>query len=171
MSRRSGNLQRTLPNVVHVEENLFTCSQDTQDKIKAVIRETRAQPGLVVASCSPRTPRTPVPGNHPGGRPSTSTCLKMANIRDPEHLGSTLNQPDLATQKAKDLVSMAVGQGQLDRTPVPAPPGCDPPPCWWWGRRPQAGMEAALSAAGQGFEVFPGWNGDSQTGRGGPPMC
>lgn len=29
----------TLPNVVYVEENLFTCSQDTQDKMTAVIRE------------------------------------------------------------------------------------------------------------------------------------
>jgi heterodisulfide reductase subunit A-like polyferredoxin len=28
----------TLPYVVHVEDNLFTCSQDTQDKMKEVIR-------------------------------------------------------------------------------------------------------------------------------------
>ena len=28
-----------LPNVAYVEENLFTCSQDTQDKMVEVIRE------------------------------------------------------------------------------------------------------------------------------------
>jgi hypothetical protein len=45
---------RTLPYVVHVEDNLFTCSQDTQDKIKSVIQENNIN-RVVVASCSPRT--------------------------------------------------------------------------------------------------------------------
>ncbi|MCP3882232.1 MAG: FAD-dependent oxidoreductase, partial [Sulfitobacter sp.] len=44
----------TLPNVVHVEDNLFTCSQDTQDKMKEVIQENEIN-RVVVASCSPRT--------------------------------------------------------------------------------------------------------------------
>ena len=30
---------KTLPGVVHVEDNLYTCSQDTQDKMKEVIKE------------------------------------------------------------------------------------------------------------------------------------
>jgi len=45
---------RTLPNVVYVEENLFSCSQDTQNKITGII----SQKGLnrvVVAACTPRT--------------------------------------------------------------------------------------------------------------------
>ena len=45
---------RTLPHVVHVEDNLFTCSQDTQEKMKAVIQEKGIN-RVVVASCSPRT--------------------------------------------------------------------------------------------------------------------
>ena len=44
----------TLPHVVHVEDNLFTCSQDTQDKMKQVIAEHEIN-RVVVASCSPRT--------------------------------------------------------------------------------------------------------------------
>jgi hypothetical protein len=44
----------TLPYVVHVEDNLFTCSQDTQDKMKQVIQEKGIN-RVVVASCSPRT--------------------------------------------------------------------------------------------------------------------
>ena len=54
---------KTLPNVVHVEDNLFTCSQDTQAQIRDVIKEkdiTR----VVVASCSPRTHEAHVPGDH-----------------------------------------------------------------------------------------------------------
>ncbi len=45
---------RTLPNVVLADENLFTCSQDTQEKIKRLIMEYRIN-RVVVASCSPRT--------------------------------------------------------------------------------------------------------------------
>ncbi len=45
---------RSLPHVVHVEDNLFTCSQDTQEKMKAVIKEKGIN-RVVVASCSPRT--------------------------------------------------------------------------------------------------------------------
>ena len=45
---------KTLPYVVHVEDNLFTCSQDTQEKMKQVIKEKDLN-RVVVASCSPRT--------------------------------------------------------------------------------------------------------------------
>ncbi|MBK5101115.1 MAG: FAD-dependent oxidoreductase, partial [Desulfobacteraceae bacterium] len=45
---------KALPHVVHTEDNLFTCSQDTQDKMKEVIKEKGIN-RVVVASCSPRT--------------------------------------------------------------------------------------------------------------------
>jgi len=44
----------TLPRVVHVEESLFTCAQDSQDHMKAVIQEHNLN-RVVVAACSPRT--------------------------------------------------------------------------------------------------------------------
>ena len=34
---------RTLKNVVHVEDNLYTCSQDTQEKIKNAIKEHQSE--------------------------------------------------------------------------------------------------------------------------------
>jgi hypothetical protein len=43
-ARGPGICRRNLPHVVHVEDNLFTCSQDTQDKMKEVIQE-KYQPG------------------------------------------------------------------------------------------------------------------------------
>lgn len=45
---------RTLPNVVYAEENLYTCSQDTQEKIKKIIKEQGLN-RVIVASCTPRT--------------------------------------------------------------------------------------------------------------------
>ena len=45
---------RTLPNVVLVENNLFTCSTDTQVLIAEKIKELNLN-RIVVAACTPRT--------------------------------------------------------------------------------------------------------------------
>ncbi|MHC4199753.1 MAG: FAD-dependent oxidoreductase, partial [Planctomycetota bacterium] len=45
---------KTLPGVVYSECNLFTCSQDTQEKIKEMIKE-HGLTRVIVASCTPRT--------------------------------------------------------------------------------------------------------------------
>ena len=45
---------KTLPGVVYVEENMFSCSQDTQDKMTQVIKEHRLN-RVVVAACTPKT--------------------------------------------------------------------------------------------------------------------
>ena len=37
--------RKTLPSVVYADENFYTCSQDTQGKIKEVIEENKPQPG------------------------------------------------------------------------------------------------------------------------------
>ncbi|MBW2565903.1 MAG: hypothetical protein JRE24_03255, partial [Deltaproteobacteria bacterium] len=45
---------KTLPYVTYAQENLFSCSQDAQEKMAAVIREEKLN-RVVVAACSPRT--------------------------------------------------------------------------------------------------------------------
>ena len=45
---------RKLPYVVHAESNVYTCADDSQDRIKAKIAEHRLN-RVVVASCTPRT--------------------------------------------------------------------------------------------------------------------
>jgi len=45
---------KTLPNVVYVEDNLFTCSQDTQEKMAEVFKKENLN-RVVVAACTPRT--------------------------------------------------------------------------------------------------------------------
>jgi len=69
-----------LPYVAFSGHNLFTCSQDTQEKIKEVIKEHNLN-RVVVASCSPRT-------HEPLFQETLQACglnkylFEMANIRD-----------------------------------------------------------------------------------------
>jgi heterodisulfide reductase subunit A len=44
---------KTLPGVAYVEENMFSCSQDTQENITEVVKEHRLN-RVVVAACTPR---------------------------------------------------------------------------------------------------------------------
>ena len=97
----------TLPGVVFTDNNLFTCSQDTQDKIKEKIKEERLN-RVVVASCSPKT-------HAPMFMETLEACglnrylFDMANIRNQDSWVHA-NNHELATQKAKDLVRMAVAR-------------------------------------------------------------
>jgi len=45
---------QTLPNVAYSEDNIYTCSAEGIDKIKAAIKEHSLN-RVVVASCTPRT--------------------------------------------------------------------------------------------------------------------
>ncbi len=138
----------TLPEVVYVEENLFTCSQDTQDKMTQVIRDKDLN-RVVVAACSPRT--------HEGLFQETlinaglnGFLLEMANIRNHDSWVHADN-PEAATNKAKDLVRIAVAKARR-LSPL------------HYSQLPMnhkalvvgggvAGMTASLSLAGQGIEV------------------
>jgi len=138
----------TLPHVVVAQENLFTCSQDTQVKIKENIREHRLN-RVVVASCSTRT-HEPLFQDTIREAGLNPYLFSMANIRDQD---SWVHQSDHkgATEKAKDLVKMAVANAAqlspLYKTKLPAT------------KRVLilgggiAGMTAALNVAGHGFEV------------------
>jgi heterodisulfide reductase subunit A len=98
---------RHLPGVVYVEENLFTCSQDTQDKLVEVIKE-KGLNRIVIAACTPKT--------HEDLFRETlmdaglnKYLVEMANIRNQDSWVHS-NEPELATAKAKDLVRMAIAK-------------------------------------------------------------
>ncbi len=140
---------RTLPHVIHVEDNLFTCSQDTQENIKKVIEEKGIN-RVVVASCSPRT-HEPLFQETIREVGLNKYLFEMANIRD-QNTWVHINQPEKATAKAKDLVRMAVAkaayveplsQVMLDVTPAVLVVGGG-----------VAGMEAALGVANQGYQAY-----------------
>ena len=137
-----------LPHVVVAEENLFTCSEDSQVKIKEKIHEHQLN-RVVVASCSVRT-HEPLFQDTIREAGLNTYLFSMANIRDQD---SWVHQSDKesATEKAKDLVRMAVANAaelsSLYRTKLPVT------------KRAVvigggiAGMTAALNVAGEGFEV------------------
>jgi heterodisulfide reductase subunit A-like polyferredoxin len=87
----------TLPHVVYSQENLFSCSQDAQDKLKDVIQEQRLN-RLVVAACSPRT-HEPLFRDTVQSAGVNKYLFEMTNIRDQD---SWVHQDDAeaATQKA-----------------------------------------------------------------------
>ncbi|OGQ12357.1 MAG: 4Fe-4S ferredoxin [Deltaproteobacteria bacterium RBG_19FT_COMBO_46_12] len=139
---------RTLPNVVHVEGNLYTCSQDTQEQIKKMIEEHQLN-RVVVASCTPRT-HEPLFQDTIREAGLNRYLFDMANIRD-QCSWVHMTQPKEATEKAKDLVRMAIAKAAL----------LDPLPTQTVEMNQKAlvigggltGMTAALKIAQSGYEV------------------
>ena len=101
---------RILPNVVYAENNLYTCSQDTQERIKAMIEEHNLN-RVVVASCSPRT-HEPLFQETIREASLNKYLFEMTNIRD-QCSWVHMHEPEKATKKAKDLVRMAVAKARL----------------------------------------------------------
>jgi heterodisulfide reductase subunit A-like polyferredoxin len=142
-------ISKTLPYVVYADDTLFTCSQDSQEKIKEKIKELNLN-RVVIASCTPRThePLFQDTLRQVGLNPH---LFEMANLRD-QNSWVHKNIPGKATEKAIDSVKMAVSKSS-DLYPV---------------RHLQipvmtsaliigggiAGMQAALSIADQGYQVY-----------------
>ncbi|MHB9032421.1 MAG: NAD(P)-binding protein [Anaerolineae bacterium] len=139
---------RTLPYVVYAGRNLFTCSQDTQESMKDIIKEHRLN-RVVVASCSPRThePLFQETIHEVGLNPY---LFELANIRD-QCSWVHMNLPAEATDKAKDLVRMAVSRVVNDRPLRGRPMPVNHSALVIGGGI--TGMTAALKMAGQGYDV------------------
>jgi heterodisulfide reductase subunit A len=139
---------RTLPGVVYVEENLFTCSQDTQDKMTKIIRE-KGLNRVVVAACTPRTHEALFQETLVNAG-LNKYLIEMANIRNQDSWVHS-DDPDAATAKANDLVRMAVAKaflaGPLRETNLPVSRSA------LVVGGGVAGMTAALSLARQGYPV------------------
>ncbi len=96
---------KTLPNVVYAEDNLFTCSSDTQKRIVEIIKEYGIN-RVVVASCTPRT-HEPLFRDTIREAGLNRYLFEMANIRD-QCSWVHMHEPEKATEKAKSLVKGAV---------------------------------------------------------------
>ncbi len=137
-----------LPNVAYTDENLFTCSQDTQEKIKEKIKEHNLN-RVVVASCSPKT-------HEPMFMETLEACglnrylFEMANIRNQDSWIHS-KDPQAATAKAKDLVRMSVARAANLRTLHQKVVPINKRALVIGGG--VAGMNAALGLGRQGFEV------------------
>ena len=140
---------RTLPDVVYVESNLYTCSNDTQEVIKEKILEHQLN-RVIVASCTPRT-HEPLFKSTIRDVGLNQYLFEMANIRD-QCSWVHRNEPQKATEKSKDLVRMAVAKARLleplQQRSVPVTKSA----LVIGGGL--AGMTAAVEMADQGFGVY-----------------
>jgi len=137
---------KDLPNVVYVEENLFTCSQDTQDKMVEVIKEHNLN-RIVVAACTPRT-HEPLFQETLRNASLNAYLFDMANIRN-QCTWVHSDDKEKATEKSKDLVKMSVARTSLLEQIPDISVDVNKSALVIGGG--VAGMTAALSLADQGF--------------------
>ncbi|NIM13942.1 MAG: FAD-dependent oxidoreductase [Candidatus Aminicenantes bacterium] len=140
---------KTLPDIVFAQNNLYTCSGDSCENIKNMIKEHDLN-RVIVASCTPRT-HEPLFRSVLQEAGLNPYLFEMANIRD-QCSWVHMHEPERATKKSKDLVRMAVakarsleplykGKISINRSALVIGGGL-------------AGMTAALQIANQGFEAY-----------------
>ena len=140
---------RTLPYVVYADNNLYTCSQDAQETLKKIIEEQKLN-RIMIASCTPRT-HEPLFQDTIRQAGLNRYLFEMTNIRD-QCSWVHMHQPAEATEKAKDLVRMAIAKAAL----------LEPLPTQMIEMNQKAlviggglaGVTAALKIAQAGFEVY-----------------
>jgi heterodisulfide reductase subunit A len=101
---------KKLPYVEYVADNLYSCSQDTQDTMAQVIKANNLN-RIVVAACTPKT-HEPLFQETLVNAGLNKYLFEMTNIRNQDSWVHKDN-PQEATDKAKDLVRMAVAKVAL----------------------------------------------------------
>jgi heterodisulfide reductase subunit A-like polyferredoxin len=99
----------TLPNVVHAENTMYTCSADSLKLIQERIAEHDLN-RVIVSSCTPRT-HEPIFRDTIRQAGLNPYLFEMANIRDQDSWVHA-QWPERATAKARDLTRMAVARAQ-----------------------------------------------------------
>ena len=96
-----------LPYVELATDKLFACSQDAQDNMAELIKE-KGLNRIVMAACTPKT-HEPLFQDTLVAAGLNKYLFEMANIRNQDSWVHK-NNPEMATEKAKDLVRMAVSK-------------------------------------------------------------
>ena len=138
----------TLPYVEYVNDNLYSCSQDTQETMAAIIKKEKLN-RVVVAACTPKT-HEPLFQETLINAGLNKYLFEMANIRNQDSWVHK-NNPGLATRKAKDLVRMAVSKVSLMEPLKEAELEVNPVAMVLGGGI--AGITAARSLARQGYKT------------------
>jgi heterodisulfide reductase subunit A len=139
----------TLPDVVYSTHTMYTCSDDTQKKIQEAIEEHNLT-RVVVAACTPRTHESIF----------RDTCAKvglnpflfdMANIRD-QCSWVHKNEPELATNKSKDLLRRAIDRCRLLEPLIPEKVDVTKSALVIGGGI--SGIQSAIDISNQGFQTY-----------------
>jgi len=140
---------KTIPDVVYVKENRYTCADPGQEEIRKGIKEHKLN-RVVVAACSPRM-------HEPTFRRAVSEAglnpflYEMANIREFASWCHP-NSPQEATNRAKDSINMAVAKARLMMPLQTIEVSVTNKALVVGGGI--AGMNAALDLAEMGFKVY-----------------
>ncbi len=138
-----------LPYVDYVTDNLYTCSQDTQDTMTQVIKDNNLN-RIVVAACTPKT-HEPLFQETLINAGLNKYLFEMTNIRNQDSWVHK-NDPVTATEKAKDLVRMAVAKVALMEPLEESTLSIDQNALIVGGG--VSGLICARTLARQGYEVF-----------------
>jgi len=139
---------KTLPNVVHAQEQLFSCATNSAREITDMTME-KGLNRVIVAACSPRT-LEPLFRDTLREAGINQYYYEMANIREHNSWVHSKEKEE-ATQKAKDIIRMSVARASrleplqefdlpVNKAALVVGGGI-------------AGMNCALSIADQGHEV------------------
>ncbi len=139
---------KTLPNVVHAQEQLFSCATNSAKEITDITKE-KGLNRVIVSACSPRT-LEPLFRDTVREAGINQYYFEMANIRE-HNSWVHAKEKEEATQKAKDIIRMSVARAcrleplqefdlPVDKAALVVGGGI-------------AGMNCALSIANQGHEV------------------
>jgi heterodisulfide reductase subunit A len=128
---------------------MYACSQDSLDIIKENIKEHNLN-RILVAACTPRT-HEPLFRETLREAGLNQYLFEMANIRD-QCSWAHMNEPELATEKAKDLVEMGVAKARNLFPLKGLPVEINPKALVIGGGL--AGMIASLAIADVGYEVY-----------------
>ncbi len=139
---------KTLPNVVHAQEQLFSCATNSAKEITDMTKE-KGLNRVIVAACSPRT-LEPLFRDTVREAGINQYYFEMANIREHNSWVHSKEQEE-ATQKAKDIIRMSTARAcrleplqefdlPVNKAALVVGGGI-------------AGMNCALSIANQGHEV------------------
>jgi heterodisulfide reductase subunit A len=140
---------RGLPHVAFADEGKWSCSVDALSSMQKSIKDQNLN-RVVIASCTPRThePLFKQTVREAGLNPY---LLEFVSIRE-QVSWVHMNEPDAATQKAKDLVKMGAAKAALleEGEEIRLPVGKE---CMIIGGG-VAGMNTALHVARQGFQAI-----------------
>jgi heterodisulfide reductase subunit A len=140
---------KSIPLVIHAEHNLYTCSEAGLTSIKESIKAHNLN-RVVVASCTPRT-HEPLFRKACEEAGLNQYLFEMANIREHDSWVHP-HEKEKATEKAKDIVRMAVGKAVLLEPQTEPEVEVKGSALVIGGG--VAGMTAALSMASQGFKIY-----------------
>jgi heterodisulfide reductase subunit A-like polyferredoxin len=140
---------KSLSGVVHAENTIYTCSADSLKLIQERVKELNLN-RVVVASCTPRT-HEPLFRDTIREVGLNPYLFEMANIRD-QCSWVHMNLKEEATEKAKDLVRMAIACSRNLEPLHQIPRSLNHESLVVGGGL--AGMIGALSMADQGYPVY-----------------